>query len=220
MLGILFDYNGVLVDDEHLHWQTMSQTLGEYGIDLPRDYYYEKWVGRTDEEQLKQARAKHKDKLGNVSLEQLMSEKMELYLDLLPKTDIMPEGVPELVAELAQENKLGIVSGARREEIEKVLARNNITTYFEFIVSSEETTKSKPNPEGYLAGLKKLGTNKEETVVIEDSVYGVAAAHAAGLKCIAVQTTTPKEKLEEAAADLIIPSVVDLTPPLLAQVRQ
>lgn len=102
---------------------------------------------------------------------------------------------------------VGIVSGALRDEIELGLDVLGVRDLVAFVISAEDTKEGKPDPEGYRLGLARLGT---EAVVIEDSVAGVQAAKAAGLRCVAVGHSYPEAELRAAGADVVRGKIADL----------
>jgi beta-phosphoglucomutase-like phosphatase (HAD superfamily) len=117
---------------------------------------------------------------------------------------------------LSQKYPLAIASGARRHELEILLEAAGIRPYFEFIVSSDDVEKGKPDPESYLKALEGLNASgkrhsfikADESLVIEDSKEGILSAHSAGMKCVAVCTSYPSFELS--MADLVVPSLASL----------
>ena len=103
----------------------------------------------------------------------------------------------EAVGRAAGSARLAVVSGAARSEVETVLDAAGIDL-FEVIVSAEDVTRGKPDPEGYRRALELLGVEAAQALALEDAPPGVAAAKAAGLCCVAVLGTVPRERLGEA----------------------
>ena len=114
----------------------------------------------------------------------------------------MPPHVREAVGRAAGAARLSVVSGAARSEVETVLDAAGIGV-FEVIVSAEDVTRGKPDPEGYRRALELLGVEAAQSVALEDAPAGIAAARAAGLRCVAVLGTVPPERLDE--ADEVVP---------------
>ena len=118
-------------------------------------------------------------------------------------------GAAELVTRRADAGPVGIVSGALRAEIEHALAKMGVADRVGFIVSAEDTTECKPDPQGFVAGVARLPAGAR-IVVVEDSVAGVQAAKAAGLRCVAVTHSYPREALLRAGADLVVDALTQL----------
>jgi sugar-phosphatase len=117
-------------------------------------------------------------------------------------------GLPALLNSLSEKYLFGIVSGASRDEIVSVLEQESLLTFFDAIITADDTQRSKPDPEGYLKGIAALGLPAAKSIAVKDSPGGIAAAKAAGLTCIAVQHTLPAEKLS--AADAIVSTLADI----------
>ena len=150
------------------------------------------------------------------SLSNLVEEKTRLYQELSGKADILYSDVKSVLSTLNKVFNLAIVTGSSKEELFPVLEKNKLFQYFQKIITAEDITKSKPDPEGYLKALSLFGINADKAVVIEDSPSGVKAAKAAGIKCIAVLHTTSEDRLVD--ADKIISSIADLDEKLVSSV--
>jgi len=120
------------------------------------------------------------------------------------------------VMAVAQRYPLAVASGARKHELETLLEAAGIRRYFETVISSDDVENGKPHPESYLKALSELNASgkrhhpikPEECVVIEDSKEGIASAHSAGMKCVAVATSFPTFELR--VADLVVPAIAAL----------
>jgi len=117
---------------------------------------------------------------------------------------------------------VGIVSGALRDEIEHALGVMGVRGAVSFIVSADDTTRCKPDPEGYLRALEVLEKAapqdtraRSRVIVIEDSLAGIESAKAAGLRCAAVAHSYPAASLRAAGADIVVESLAELTDELL-----
>jgi HAD superfamily hydrolase (TIGR01509 family) len=150
-------------------------------------------------------------------LKELIDSKGQAFQDLIQTEGILPfPAVPELVMAASQRYPLAIASGARRHELETVLESAGIRPYFETIISADDVENGKPNPESYLKAVEGLNASgkrtssirPEECAVIEDSREGIASAHSARMKCIAVATSYPIFELSH--ADLVVPALAAL----------
>ncbi len=105
--------------------------------------------------------------------------------------------------------KIALASSGPGKNIRLILQGLGIENYFDAVVSGEDVTEGKPNPQCFLLAAQKLGITPKDCIVIEDAVAGVAAAGSAGMHCIAITNTHPAEKLKP--ADLIVDSLEKIT---------
>lgn len=208
----LFDFDGVLVDSEPVHFRAMRESLLPEGIAIERDEYAGHYMGYEDREAVRRALERHGRDGGLERVHQLAVRKAELYQGLLPQIPFLP-GARELVLALAGRVPVGIASGARRAEIEAILAAAGLREAFAAVVGAEDVRQGKPHPEPYLTAMARLeprapGLRAAECVVFEDSVAGVAAARAAGMKVVAVTSSHPASRLT--AAHKVVDSLAEL----------
>jgi beta-phosphoglucomutase len=203
--AILFDFDGVLADTEPLHFRMFQQVLYEEGIPLSEDAYYQKYVGFDDKDCFHAILAEHGRSIAPETIRRLVAWKAMMMLDHLKATPVVYPGIVEFVKSSASRYRLAVVSGALRQEIELILQTAGMRTDFEHLTSAEDVRNGKPDPEGYLHALRSLNRNAPvlapECLVIEDTLFGIQAAHAAGVRCLAVSTTLPADQL--AGADAI-----------------
>lgn len=207
--ALIFDFNGVIVNDEPLHFEATTRVLAELGIAITKDKYEAEFLGRNDYECL-QAAIGHK----NVAkLEEIVTRKSRYYSDLVGNSPPFVSGAIDFIKETSRRYKLAIVSGALRHEIIHNLNAGNLLSYFPVIISADDVTSSKPDPEGFNLAMARLDTNlvPSECVVIEDSKRGIQAALRAGMRCLALTTTLDRNALVEADWTLdAFPSIADL----------
>ncbi len=215
--SIIFDCDGVLMDSEPLHFSAFKKVLGAAGQDMSEEVYKEQYLALDDKGAFKAFYEKAKAPLSEGKLGELMAQKTLAFQQLIQEEGILPfPAVPEFVMAVAQRYPLAVASGARRHELELVLESAGIRSYFEAIISADDVQNGKPHPESYLKAVEALNaTGKrtrairpEECLVIEDSKQGIASAHLAGMKCIAVATSYPTFELK--VADLVVPSIAAL----------
>lgn len=143
------------------------------------------------------------------TLEKLTIEKINTQATL---TDIVNlfEGTKELLERLKGNVKIALATMSGRKVIDRLLCEKKIVEFFDAIVSADDVEYPKPNPEVFLLSARKLEVVPEDCVVIEDSVFGIIAAKAAKMKCIAVPTGGYSvEELLEEKPDLMIKSLVE-----------
>jgi HAD superfamily hydrolase (TIGR01509 family) len=105
---------------------------------------------------------------------------------------------------------VALVSSSPKPIVDIVVQRFELGKYFDRIITGDDVEKGKPDPEPYLKAAKELGVHPEECVVVEDSINGVKSAKAAGMKCIGITNSFPREELERAGADYVIDVIVEL----------
>ena len=217
-----FDYNGVLVDDEAVHCAAMRAAVQPLGVTFSERDYWEKYLGFDDIGAFDAILRDAGHPVPSGLIDALTETKSKLYL-AAARDQLKPfDGAAGLVQRLAQAGPVAVVSGALRREIELGLALLGVTQSVCCIVAAEDTTKSKPDPEGYEIAkrrLRELGhaQTTHRALVVEDSMAGVEAAKAAKLPCLAVAHTYPSERLVAAGADLVAESVATITEPMLKE---
>lgn len=216
--AIIFDFDGVVSDNEPVHLAMFQRLLGEVGIFLSKEEYYSTYLGYDDKGCFAAILAAHGRTVEQPTVADLVARKARAYKDSIRQHLVIFPGVGEFVREAACKYRLAIASGALRHEIEFVLEQAGIRKEFEHITSSEDTQRGKPDPEGFLhalAGLNRLTQPGQsqlrpgECLVIEDSLPGIQAAHAAGMEVLAVANTHAMEDLHE--ADAVTRSLEDVT---------
>lgn len=202
--AVLFDFNGVVIDDERVHMELFREVLASEGIPLSEDEYWRNYLGMDDRGCFAGAwRAAKGREVPDDRLDRFVAVKAAEYQKRLAAGLPLYPGVPDLVRSLRGRYPLGIVSGALRSEIEGALDRSGLLLDFPLIVSAEDTEKGKPDPEGYVKAFERLKAQgftgePRHVLVIEDSFQGVEAARKAGMKTFAVSHTYPANILKEA----------------------
>ena len=174
--GILFDFNGVLIDDEPLHFELFRQVLAEEGVALDEETYYRDYVGFDDATGFRYALPQAEP----ATVVRLCARKATYYRERI-KAGRYPffAGAVDLVRQAAASGQvLGIVSGALRSEIEPALRQEGIDQLFKVVVAAEDVERSKPDPEGYRRGVHELNSqpplparlfHPHEILAIEDT---------------------------------------------------
>ena len=205
---MIFDFNGIIVDDEPIHFELFQRVLSDEGIALTEEAYYDRYLGFDDRGAFIAAFREHGQQLDDRKLAALIQRKAVYYKDIITtKMKVFP-GVKALVPSLAQRVPLAIASGALRHEIDTILSAIDLRAYFRAIVSAEDVSEGKPAPEIFLKALAKLNAEvggspliqATDCLAIEDSKEGIRAARRAGMQCLAVTNSHPAELLAEATA--------------------
>jgi HAD superfamily hydrolase (TIGR01509 family) len=206
----LFDFNGVLVDDEHVHLAAFREVLG---IPITDEAYAERYMGFDDAGAFRAMLRDAGRDSSDAEVARLVLAKKPVYMRLVANGLVVFEGARAIVERRAARGVVGIVSGALRDEIEHALGVIGVRDRVRFVVSAEDAPACKPDPQGYLLAKRML--DGADAVVIEDSLAGVAAAKAAGLRCAAVAHSYPAARLREAGADVVAARLADLTDAML-----
>ena len=206
--AVIFDFNGIIVDDEPIHFRLFQRVLGEEGIPLTEEDYYARYLGFDDRGAFIAGYRDHDRELSDAKLAELIDRKAVYYQEAIRNhVEVFP-GVKALVASLAQTLPLGVASGALRHEIETILSTIGLRNHFRAIASAEDVSAGKPEPEIFLKTLLALNSRPDigdkiaaaDCLVIEDSKEGVRGARRAGMKCLAVTNSHAAALLGEANA--------------------
>jgi HAD superfamily hydrolase (TIGR01509 family) len=203
--AVLFDFNGVLVDDEPLHWRAFRDVLRPHGIRLPRSRYNARYMVFDDRTAL--AAILRDARRRDLPLMKLLGEKRAAYRRLAAGVRIGPRAA-RLVRQASRRVPLAIVSGANRAEIRAVLRRARLQRAFRVIVSAEDVRRPKPAPDGYRLALRRLGLpSGSGSTAIEDTPGGIRAARAAGLDVLGIATTFTQRTLRHAGARRVVRTI-------------
>jgi beta-phosphoglucomutase len=219
--AVIFDFNGIIVDDEPIHYRLFQRVFAEEGIDLAEATYYQRYLGFDDRGAFLAGFRDHGRAIGPAKLQQLIARKADYYQEAIRNHVAIFPGVRALVEDLARHVPLAVASGALRQEIETILQTVGLLSHFRAIVSAEDVHQGKPEPEIFIKALAALNESNGagaaiapiDCVVIEDSKEGVRGARQAGMKCLAVTNSHPSELLQE--ADAIVASLEEVTVPYL-----
>ena len=196
--GILFDFNGVIIDDEPQHCDALIATLAEYGHPLDRETYYREYLGFDDRECFRFTFARNGGPVEDVRILEAIERKNEHYLRAI-RTDmrLVPGAVEFVEAAALEGHQLAIVSGALRREIDLVLDLAGLRPHFAEIVAAEDVSACKPDPQGFNRAREAMALPARRCVVVEDSLPGLAAARAAGLRGALLTTSHAETALAD-----------------------
>lgn len=206
--AVIFDFNGIIVDDEPIHFELFQRVLNEEGLALTKEDYYARYLGFDDRGAFLHAYRDQRRELTEGDLARLVERKAAYYQQAIRNHVAVFPGVKTLVPSLASKLPLAIASGALRHEIETILSTIGLRDCFRAVVSAEDVQAGKPEPEIFVKALAQLNDRRgealpieaRECVVIEDSREGIRGARRAGLKCLAVTNSHAAEQLTEATA--------------------
>lgn len=207
--AILFDFNGVIINDEPLHEKLIEQLLIEENLRLKPGEFQTLCLGRSDRACLSDLLTKRGRMVTEEYLLGLLKRKSQAYQRELEAVEELPiyPGVSDFISKAqAAHLSVGIVSGALRSEIDLVLTRTNLTPHFSVIVAGDDIQTSKPDPAGYLLAVDRLNQQfpdlsiqPQECLAIEDTFAGIEAAKQAGMQVVGVANTYPFHMLQRQA---------------------
>lgn len=202
--ALLLDYNGVVVNDEALHFAAFRDVMKDHGLELDADTYYGDYLGCDDQSAFVEAwRRAHRTMSGEL-LRVLVTDKADRYAALTDGGVPPVPGAAEFVKAAAARWPVAVVSGALRREIEAGLRSAGLDGVIGVVVAAEDSQVTKPDPAGHRIALRRLaqlGVRPTRAAVIEDSLPGLEAARAVGAGCLLLATSLPRAQL--GAADLV-----------------
>jgi HAD superfamily hydrolase (TIGR01509 family) len=178
---ILFDHDGVLVDTEFWYYKAGERALADIGFSLDKDQYLRDMTQGAGT--WAQARAAGIDEQ---TISRQRAVRNDYYQEYLRTEAVEIDGVVEALAELSKYVRMAIVTTAKRVDFEIIHERRQVRQFMDFVLVREDYKRTKPHPEPYLTGLKRLGATRKETLVVEDSSRGLTSAVAAGIDCVIV----------------------------------
>lgn len=214
--AVIFDFNGVLVDDEDVHFRLFREVLQSEGLDMTEAQYHDIYLGYDDRGVFELAMSRAGRPFDTAFIDSLIARKADRYLAVAAEGLRFFPGAAETVAKAAERWPLAICSGALRPEIEFSLDTMGVRNRIVAIVAAEDTTRGKPDPEGYrLAGaaLREQALpdlDPADCLVIEDSLAGIEAARAAGMQAMGVPNTYTPEELLAAGASRVLDGLGEL----------
>ena len=222
--AVLFDFDGVIVDSERLHHQTMVEAMAGEGPPVPWEFYRDNLIGFDD----RGAFAVLLERAGIKPTPEEIHRRIECKAQLFAKqaeegnVPAFP-GAVELIRACAAACPVGLCSGARRSDIDPVLASLGIADCFSVRVTAEDVPISKPDPTGYRLCVERLasrfparGIEPSVCVAIEDTPDGIASARGAGIPVLAVSTNVPVDELRGSGASSVVETLAGLSPEELA----
>lgn len=191
--ALIFDMDGTLLDNMPYHILVWSAYLAELGAPVDPLAFHEQTAGKTNPEILRLFLGE------DLSAEQAAAyadEKERRYRALYADEAIQPlPGLADFLAQAREQGaRLALATSAGRENIAFVLGRLGLSGIFDAVVSAEDVTRGKPDPEAFLLAAQRLGMDPRGCLVFEDSVKGIQAAHAAGMRVVAVLTALGEDE--------------------------
>jgi beta-phosphoglucomutase-like phosphatase (HAD superfamily) len=198
----MFDFNGTLSDDEPLLFAILSDLFAEQGRPLSEDVYYDRLAGLSDPEIVRIWLGEE-----HPAVDAVLAERVARYRAQVSDGSTISAAAREAVRYAAERVPVAVVSGAHRDEVVPALGAAGLDGGVAVVVTTEDVERGKPDPAGYLLALDLLGGGLDagDVTVFEDTEAGVAAAKAAGMRCVAILGTHAPERL--ALADELAPAL-------------
>jgi HAD superfamily hydrolase (TIGR01509 family) len=212
----IFDFNGVLVDDETVHRDAFRDVLGPLGVGFSDETYVERYLGFDDIGAIRSMLEDAGKSVTDAEVEGLAAAKRPFYMRRAEAGLVVFDGAVAVVRRRAAKGPVAIVSGALRDEIAFALRRMGLSDVVSIVISAEDTPRCKPDPMGYELGIGALAErigieSARRALVIEDSLAGIESAKRAGLICLAVAHSYPEARLLEAGADAVAACIADVS---------
>lgn len=214
--AVIFDFNGIIADDEPIHFELFAKVMAEERVLISRDEYNHFYLHLNDHDAFETGLRRHNKTFTPDSLSKLIHRKTIYYNEVISTREVLFPDAPDFIRKTAGLFPLAIASGALNAEIEFILKRAGLEEFFPVIIAAERTFHGKPHPECYLNALRGLNAfyqknspiKPSEVLVIEDSIGGIEGAHRAGMVCLAVTNSYQKNELIE--ADMIVDSLSEI----------
>ena len=221
------DFNGVIIDDELVQMRAYQEILSGEGIDLTEADYFAS-LGMDDRTFVEAAFTRAGKMVEPEKGEEIVKAKTAKWLELVSNDLPLFDGIENFVKKMAEEFTLGVVSMAGRDEIEFVLEKSGLAGCFSTVVSAENVSNCKPDPECFRTGFRQIDAFRTshghlpmthgECLVIEDSPPGIMAARAADLPALGVINTVSAEELRSAGAEAVSSRLDDWMPDSIRRV--
>jgi beta-phosphoglucomutase len=221
--AVVFDFDGVLADTEHLHYRAFCAVAVADGLACAWEVYVRDYMGFDDRDLFRAAYAAAGHRLSPTDLQVKIDAKAAAFLDLILDRVPTYPGMPEIVHALHGRYPLAICSGALLSDIQPILGCFDLARFFSVCVTAEDVPVSKPDPAGYRLAAERLAEQVRRPiapaacVAIEDTPTGLRAARGAGMQAWAVTHTHP-EPLLAGEADRVFSSLSDVSAALLPEV--
>jgi len=215
--ALIFDFNGVLADDDPIHMEALRKVAGEEGLSFTDEEYLDKYLPLNDRDCFNLLFQKSGITLPVSKLEDLIRRKSVCYFQAIQTETVLFKTTAAAVRAASGRYPIAIASGARKEEICHVLTQSRLQDCFTAIISADDVRFGKPHPEPFLRAHEKLkerdsSLNVSECVAIEDSIGGIESAHQAGMRCVAVAHSYKADHLRRANPEWVIDSIADFVP--------
>ncbi|AMV39025.1 HAD family hydrolase [Planctomyces sp. SH-PL62] len=216
--AVIFDFNGVIVDDESVHFDLFREILEQEGVIITYQDYHDRYLGYDDAGCFEHVLEDAGQAYDSARIADMIARKGVRYFEVADQGLKFFPDAAETIRRLAEQYPVAINSGALRAEIVYSLERLGLRDRISAIVAAEDAFRCKPDPSGYVQALEALRANRPELnaadcMVIEDSLAGIISAKGAGMKAVGITQTYPADELTRSGADAVIDGLAELTRP-------
>ncbi|TWJ17078.1 HAD family hydrolase [Geobacter argillaceus] len=204
--AVIFDFDGIIVDTEPLHYRAFQEILEPLGLGYSWDEYVARYMGFDDRDAFVEAFAVAGRQLSPEALEQLIDRKARIFQEVIASGVTPYPGVVRLATELAGEVPVALCSGALPSDILPILSQFSLDKVFAVVVTASDVAASKPDPASYRLAVERLqaafpthGIAPSSCLAIEDTPAGIASANGAGVRVVAVTNSYPADRLLSAS---------------------
>ncbi|MFO0922756.1 MAG: HAD family phosphatase [Pirellulales bacterium] len=185
--AVVFDMDGVLIDAREWHFEALNRALGLFGYTIPHDVHETRFDGlptKTKLEMLSQETSLPR------GLHEFVNRMKQIYTGQIIEEKLAPrkQHVDALLRLKQEGYKLAVASNSIRSTITKMMERSHLASFLDFYLSNEDVTQPKPSPQIYLKAMCMAGVTADECLVLEDSPFGLRAAHESGAHVLQVQS--------------------------------
>jgi beta-phosphoglucomutase len=215
--ALIFDFNGVLANDDPIHMEAFRQVAKEEGLSFTDQEYLDKYLPLNDRDCFKALFAEHGRPLTADKLDELIDRKSAYYFRAISGNTVLFADAATAVKAAALRCPIAIASGARGAEIRHILNLGGLEDCFSAIISAEDVRFGKPHPEPFLRAHERLRERDRslalsDCVAVEDSIGGIHSAHEAGMRCLAIAHSYALDRLWSANPEWVIDSIADFVP--------
>jgi beta-phosphoglucomutase len=204
--AVIFDWDGTLADTRQVVAASFQKALSDIHCEISSEFI-ERRIGIGSAETFREILQSSKMRFDETLIKSLVEKKIQNEIEMSRDVKLF-DGSLDLLEHLQGKLKLGLASMNDREVINNLLKMTNTQRFFDVILTADDISEPKPNPEIFLKCALKLRSRQEKCAVVEDSIFGVEAAKKARMGCIAVLTGVySRTELENAGADLLVSSL-------------
>lgn len=209
--AVIFDMNGVIIDDERIHQESWRQYCQKHGFNLSEEDFTHNVFGRTEKDTFEYMYGRP---ITPEELETFSNERVDTAIAIYEPQIKLADGLGRLLVGLSDLSvPLAIATSSRRRYFDFVMSALDIGKYFQTAITAEDIMRGKPDPEIYLKAAAALGVKPEHCEGIEDTLSGIKSAQAAGMRVTAIASTHRADEL--LIADRVISSFEDISATIL-----
>ena len=205
--GIIFDMDGVLLLSSQIHEAAYREVLQPFAL---AGFQYARYAGMRTRDAMLAIAEEHGIRVSDRKMDAMIAAKSRIALERIERENPIAPNCKAVLAALDRTFRLALASSASAATVNAFVNSNQLSTFFECVLSGADVQEAKPSPEIYRLAGERLGLRPDECLVVEDAVSGIQAAKAAGAITWAVLGTHARDSLHSAGADCVIEGIGDL----------